>query len=197
MLDYNKISSTFSGDNIFIIPIDGEEMEKENSQNEKVSNTNVNDDTGFNYTSQNYINYNKRINNNMYSNSNFNNLTNDNININFLDKSKNNPYAFDQLMHQNQVNGSYKYENNDIINNNIIYEDNAKNNNVLSFLNLKTNFKKSNSAIYNYFTSEYLENNWKNNIRFQLYKLKTELTQKVLFKMSYDANYGNINLTKI
>lgn len=194
MLDYSKIFSTFSGDDIFIIPIDGEEMEKENLLNAKESDTNVNK-SNLNYTAQNYINNNKI--NNIYSNSNSssscNGLTNNNININSFDKSKNNPCCFNQSVYQNQDNNCYICENNNIINNkNIIYGGYTKINNEL-FLNSKTNFQNSNTNIYNNFTSKYLENNWKDYIQLQLYKLKNELRQKVLLKMSYGANYGNNN----
>ena len=198
MLDYSKIFSTFSGDDIFIIPIDGEEMEKENLLNAKESDTNVNK-FNLNYTAQNYINNNKinniySINNsNSNSNSNCNCLTNNNININSFDNSKKNPCYFNQSMCQNQGNNCYICENNNIINNkNIIYGGDTKINNEL-FLNCKTNFQNSNTNIYNNFTSKYLENNWKDNIQLQLYKLKNELRQKVLLKMSYGANYGNNN----
>ena len=194
MLDYSKISSTFSIDNIFIIPIDGQEIEKENSQNEKESDRNITNNTVLKSTPQNILNYNNKSDNiNNDNNSNFNVLTSNNININLSDKNKNNPFYFNQSMYRNQDKDNnidnYKYENNNTINKNIIYEDDSQNNNELSILNLKN----SNNTIYNHFTSEYLESNWKNNVQFQLYKLKTELTQKVLLKMNRYANYGNEN----
>ena len=192
MLDYSKISSTFSIDNIFIIPIDGHEIEKENSQKEKESDKNIINNSALKNTPQNILNYNNKSDSiNNYNNSNFNVLSNNNINLS--DKKKNNPFYFNQSMYRNQDNDNnndnYKYENSNTTNKNIIYEEDSQNTNELSILNLKN----SNNNIYNHFTSEYLESNWKNNVQFQLYKLKTELTQKVLLKMNRDASYGNEN----